>query len=280
MPNEPVVIAEIGCVHVGNMDRAKELIRLAKLAGANVAKFQKRNPLVSVPKYMHDNPHPNKRFAYGETYLEHRQNLEMSAEQHVELKAFCDEINIDYSTSVWDLDSAKEIIPLNPKLLKIPSAQNHNWDLINYLYDNYGGEVHISQGMTTPEEREEMWNKLRDKDLDRTVVYHCTSAYPCPFESLYIKEISLMTTLFKNIGFSNHGYGIACDVAAFALGARWFERHFVDDRTFPHTDACASLEATGMSKLCRDLRAVSKAMRFKPKGLDGLEQEQRDKLRG
>jgi N-acetylneuraminate synthase len=67
--------------------------------------------------------------------------------------------------------------------------------------------------------------------------------------------------------------------AAYTLGARYFERHFIDDRTYPHTDASCSLEPQGLSKLVRDLRAISEALQFKPDELDEIEKEQRDKLR-
>ena len=97
---KPFIIAEIGCTHIGNLERAKSLARLAKLAGADMLKTQKRNPRESVPEIWWDKPHPNERFSYGKTYLEHRENVELSIEQHAELKAYCDEIDIEYSTSV------------------------------------------------------------------------------------------------------------------------------------------------------------------------------------
>ena len=68
---------------------------------------------------MRDKPHPNKIFAYGETYLEHRQNLELSIIEHAEIKQFCEDIGIGYSTSVWDLTSAKEVVELDPEFVKL-----------------------------------------------------------------------------------------------------------------------------------------------------------------
>lgn len=280
METKPIVIAEIGAVHIGKVDRAKELIRLATLAGANVVKFQKRNPYESTPELMRDKPHPNDIFSYGKTYLDHRIKLELNIDQHRELMDFCTTLGITYSTSVWDITSAKEVVQMNPKLIKVPSAQNHNTDLLNYLYKNYEGEIHISLGMTTKEERLKLRSFIYERGLDRTVVYHCTSAYPCPFDRLYLNEIKWLKDSFEHIGFSNHGYGIAADIAALTLGARYFERHFIDDRTFRHTDAAASLEADGLKKLCRDLKNVNNALSSKPIDLDQLEQEQRAKLRG
>jgi len=273
------VIAEIGCTHIGSLDRAKELAKLAKLSGADILKTQKRNPEESTPKEWWNKPHPNSMFSYGETYLDHRKNVELDADQHASLKEYCEDIGLEYSSSVWDMTSAKQIAALGPKLIKIPSACNCNWELLNFLLEEYDGIVHISTGMIVYNERDEILAKVAEQK-HRVVIYHCTSGYPVPFESLYLKEIPKLCKLFPNVGFSNHGYGIAMEPVAYALGARWFERHFIDDRMFKHTDAACSLEPQGLSKLVRDLKAVQKALADKPLTLDPIEKEQRDKLRG
>jgi len=277
------IIAEIGCTHIGDLKRAKMLARLAKLAGADVIKLQKRNPKESTPISLQKAPHPNKHFSYGNTYLEHRENIELNIQQHTELQKYCQDIDIIYSTSVWDLTSAKEIISLNPKMIKIPSALNRNIKLIEYLYHNYNGQIHISLGMTTKQERIDLLNYLTNNQLKRTVIYHCVSGYPVPFQKQYILEINnLIKIKNKNkpfeIGYSGHGYGIATDIAAYTLGATWVERHFIDDRTFRHTDASASLEPEGLRKLCRDLAAIQQTMQYKPNDIDNIELEQRQKL--
>ena len=272
------VIAEIGCSHGGSLERAKKLAKLAKLSGAHVIKTQKRNPKESVKKELWDKPHPNQMYSYGNTYLEHRENLELSIEQHKELKEYCESIDIIYSTSVWDMTSTKEIVELNPKLIKIPSACNQNHEMIEYLFDNYNGEIHISTGMLDLIERNRFYRILSPHNT-QLVVYHCTSGYPVPFQQLYLKEIKNIGVYFKNVGFSNHGYGIAMEPVAYVLGARYFERHFIDDRMFRHTDASCSLEPQGLNKLVRDLKAVEQAIQHKPNKLDEIEKEQRDKLR-
>lgn len=278
----PTVVAEIGNVHLGSLDRAKNLAKLAKLCDADYLKTQKRNPYESTPIHMRDKPHPNQIFAHGKTYLEHRLNLELPIEQHAELKQYCEDIGIKYSSSVWDITSANEIISLRPDFIKIPSACNHHFKMMKILRDQYGGDIHISFGMTTKKERQDVidfWIPCSE----RVVVYHCTSAYPCPFDYLYLLEIedlkmSLIDCGFR-IGFSNHGYGIAADISAMMLGAEWIERHFVDDRTICHSDAPASLEPDGLRRLCRDLKNVHRALQYRPLELDDLEKEQRNKLK-
>lgn len=274
------VVAEIGATHVGSIERAKTLINLAALCGADFAKFQKRNPHESVPEEIKHKPHPNQRFSYGATYLEHRLALEFSILQHAELKSYCEEKGIKYATSVWDLTSAKEVVTLNPEYIKIPSACNMNWALLEFLSHEFTGDIHISTGMITPEERENLYSTINQLGIkDRVVLYHCTSEYPCPFEHLYLLEIErLAWAPCRQVGFSNHGFGIASDVVSYMLGARWIERHFIDDRTFRHTDAAASLEPDGLRRLCRDLRMIPKCLNLKT-NLSTEEREQRSKLR-
>ena len=274
------VIAEVGCAHLGQMDRAKELITLAKLANAHYVKFQKRNPPESVPKHLQNKPHPNKIFAYGDTYLEHRMNLELSIEQHAELKKFCEEIGIGYSTSVWDMTSAKEVIELNPDHIKIPSACNTNFNLIDYIINNYAGEIHISSGMMTDKERIK-FNKHFEPHSHRIIYYHCTSSYPCGFEHLHLNEIRNLKSFgkWKAIGFSDHGFGIVASVVGYVLGATCIERHFIDDRTVRHSDSSASLEPDGLRRLCRDLKAVQKALKYRENEMTEEELGQRKKLK-
>ena len=271
-------IAEIGCTHIGSLERAKKLAKLAKICGADILKTQKRNPKESVKKELWEQPHPNQMYSYGKTYLEHRENIELSIEDHYLLKQYCEEIDIEYSTSVWDKTSTLEIIDLNPKTIKIPSACNNNEEIFNLLINNYSGQIHISNGMLNKTERDELCKKLYPYK-DRIVIFACTSAYPVPFINLYLKEISLLANEFPNVGFSNHGYGLAAEIAAFCEGARYFERHFCDDRTFPHTDSACSLEPQGLTKMIRDLKAIEQALQYKPYDLDEIEQIQRDKLR-
>lgn len=281
----PYVIAEIGCNHKGEMATAKELIKRAKIfANADAVKFQKRNNKELLTEEQYNAPHPNPVNSYGETYGAHREFLEFTQEQHAELKAYCEEIGITYSTSVWDTTSAKEIAALQPDFIKIPSACNNNYEMLGWLCDNYKGELHISTGMTTKKETEELVNffinKGRNKDL---VLYNCTSGYPVPFEDICLLDITLLIEKYgdkvKHIGFSGHHLGIAADIAAYTLGANIVERHYTLDRTWKGTDHAASLEPEGLRKLSRDLRAVHKALQFKSQDVLPIEQVQRDKLK-
>ena len=281
----PKIIAEIGCNHKGDMNIAKELIMTAATyCKADVVKFQKRcnKELLSSEEY--NAPHPNPANSYGDTYGAHREFLEFNLDQHRQLKAWCEEYGIDYSTSVWDVTSAKEIVSLQPNLIKVPSACNLNKNLLQYLCDNFGGEIHLSFGMTTKEEEEEIVSFFESNGRAKDdVLYNCTSGYPVPFEDICLLEITRMRQQYagrvKGIGFSGHHLGIAVDSAAVALGAEWIERHYTLDRTWKGTDHAASLEPDGVRKLCRDCRAVAKALTFKQKDILDIEMVQRNKLK-
>lgn len=282
---KPFLIAEAGCNHCGDMETAHQLIRIAAdYCKADAIKFQKRcnRELLSPEQY--DAPHPNPINSYGKTYGEHREFLEFTVEQHRQLKEWCDECGIVYSTSVWDLTSAKEIASLNPLFIKIPSACNNHFEMLQWLCDNYGGEIQISFGMTTQAEEEkivELFEKNnRCKDL---VIFSCTSGYPVPYCDICLLELNRLIEKFgskvKKIGFSGHHLGIAVDIAAYTLGAEVIERHYTLNRTWKGTDHAASLEPDGVRKLKRDLDNVYLSLNYKSAEILPIEQVQRDKLK-
>ncbi len=282
---KPIVIAEIGCNHMGNMDIAHEMIKTAAIfCNVDAVKFQKRCPKELLTPEQYNAPHPHPENSYGSTYGEHREFLEFDLDQHRQLKEWCEEAGIIYSTSVWDMTSAKEIASLNPVFIKIPSACNTHYEMLEWLCDNYEGEIQISFGMTTHKEEEEIISlfekKGRAKDL---VVYNCTSGYPVPFEDVCLLEINRLRESYesrvKAIGFSGHHLGIAVDVSAYTLGASYIERHYTLDRTWKGTDHAASLEPDGVRKLKRNLEAVYKALRYKNEEILPIEQVQRNKLK-
>lgn len=281
---KPKIIAEIGCNHKGDIEIAKELILLAKDAGVQYVKFQKRNNRELLTEEQYNSPHPNPYNSYGDTYGEHREFLEFDVPQHQILKEFCDAHGMVYSTSVWDTTSAKEMIALQPEYLKIPSACNNNFEMLEVLRDSYKGDVHVSTGMTTREEIERVIVFFEEKNAgDRLVVYACTSGYPVPAEDVCLLEICRLSEKYssrvKEIGFSGHHLGIALDVAAYTLGATWVERHFTKDRTWKGTDHAASLEPSGLKKLARDLDACQKALTYKSEEVLSIEEVQREKLK-
>ncbi len=281
----PRVIAEIGCNHKGDMSIARDLIEsAARFAKADFVKFQKRcnHELLTPEEY--NAPHPNPVHSYGDTYGAHREFLEFDIEQHRRIQRWCEEFGIGYSTSVWDMTSAQEMASLNPPMLKVPSACNLHFDMLDLLAREYEGEIHLSLGMTTPDEQESIVSLFERLGVqNRVVLYACTSGYPVPFDQVCLLEVARLRELYahrvQDIGFSGHHLGIAVDIAALTLGANWVERHFTLDRTWKGTDHSASLEPDGLRKLVRDLRAVASALTAKPTDILDIEAPQRAKLK-
>lgn len=248
------VIAEIGCNHGGSMATAKAMMRRAQFCGAHYAKFQKRTPKL-MPKERYDAPYDNPH-SFGKTYGEHREFLEFSPKQHEELWNYGRQIGIPYLTSVWDIQAFDDIRHIPQDWLKIPSACNEDWELLEHVAKNWKRPVHISNGMTDSFALYD-WKELFG---NRLVVYACTSTYPSPMNEVKLGDIQKIFEFGSVPGFSGHHNGIALDIAARVLGAEYIERHFTLDRTSKGTDHAASLGPDGLTKLCRDLAAVDAAM--------------------
>lgn len=283
--SRPYVIAEIGCNHKGDMEIAHEMIQTAAIfCKVDAVKFQKRCNKELLTPEQYNSPHPVPYNSYGATYGEHREYLEFTLEQHRQLKAWCDESNIAYSSSVWDLTSAKEIASLNPEFIKVPSAINNNHKLLQWLCDNFDGEIQISLGMTTRAEERELVELFeqngRNQDL---VIMACTSGYPVPDEDMCLLEITRLCESYgnrvKHIGFSSHHAGIALDVSAYTLGATVLERHFTLNRTWKGTDHAASLEPDGLRRTKRNVMSAWQALTYKKEEILPIERTQREKLK-
>ena len=278
------IIAEIGCNHKGDIKIALDLIKAAKRCGADVAKFQKRNNKLLLNKKEYESPHPEPWNSYGNTYGLHREALEFNIDQHKELQDFCSTIGIEYTSSVWELDSAKEISELNPLFIKVPSATNLDFKMQNFLCENYNGKIHVSVGMTKKTEIAQVIKFYTKKGrIDDLVLYCCTSGYPVSEKDICLLEIKNLQKLMENteggVGFSGHHLGIAPDIAAVTLGVDWIERHFTLDRTWKGTDHAASLEPEGLRRLCRDVKNVEKALSYKEEDILKIEKVQRAKLK-
>ena len=287
--DKPKLIAEIGCNHKGDFEIAKEMIEVAADCGADVVKFQKRDNKKVLTEEEYNSPHPVPHNSYGETYGKHREFLEFDIEKHRKLKEHAEQNGVIYSSSVWDINSAQEMVELNPEFIKIPSALATHYEVLDYLRDNYGGVLHISTGMTKQEERFKLMQYLIYNEIE-AVVYHCTSGYPITFEQarlLGIRELQSIRNQVANnghdygitTGYSGHHKGIAIDIAAYTLGAEYIERHFTLDRTWKGTDHAASLEPQGFERLKRNLVATYEALQHRPEGFLDIEKPQVKKLR-
>ena len=156
--------------------------------------------------------------------------------------------------------------------------------MLSVLTDEYQGEIHVSLGMTSPDEQEQILSFFKDKNRAKDVVlYACTSGYPVPSEDVCLLEITRLKERFaddvKAIGFSGHHVSIYPDIAAITLGATHIERHFTLNRNWKGTDHAASLEPSDAGELIQALTEVEQALTYKQQDLLEIEKPQREKLK-
>lgn len=252
------VIAEIGQNHQGDLEIAKELIRQAKSAGADAVKSQKRdiNTLLTPEEYRRPYTSPN---AFAPTYGKHREALELSREQYVELRDFAAGEGILFFSSPWDVPSVELLDEIEMPLFKVPSACLTHHEVLKAMAKT-GKPIILSTGMSTLPQIDAAMKVVRE--ASEVYLLQCTSSYPSSFESINLKVIPYYAQRYPwaTVGFSGHHRGVAIDVAAVALGARVVERHFTLDRTMKGSDHAASLEPAGLTRLIRDIRATESAL--------------------
>lgn len=279
------VIAEIGCNHMGDFELAKKFIDVASsFCGVTHVKFQKRNSLELLPPEQYGAPHPVPENAFGLTYGAHREFLEFDIDQHRALQSYCKQRAMVYSSSVWDVTSLREIAFLEPTYIKIPSATNTHHVLLETACNEFGGQIHLSLGMTTRAEEDQVVEIFRRNGrLDALVLYACTSGYPIEPHEVCLLEIPRLIKTYGSdvaaIGYSGHHKGIAIDMAAVTLGAQFIERHFTLDRTWKGTDHAASLEPDGLRRLARNVDEVIMTLQARPSEILPIEEPQRAKLK-
>jgi N-acetylneuraminate synthase len=249
------IVAEIGINHNGDIEIAKKLILVAKDAGVNAVKFQKRTPELCVP--------PEQRMVMRETpwgyisYMDYRNKVEFNFEQYREINDFCKKQGIIWFASVWDEPSVDFMESFDVPCYKISSALLTNDSLLQYARTK-GRPIILSTGMSSLEEIDHAVNILGKKDL---ILLHTCSVYPAYYTELNLRVIPMFQERYKMpIGYSGHETGLPSTVAAVALGACLVERHITLDRAMWGSDQAASLEPNGITRLVRDIRLVETSM--------------------
>jgi sialic acid synthase len=253
------VIAEIGHNHQGSIDKAKELFREAKLAGAHAVKLQKRDNRGLYTRAAYDRPYDNEN-SFGATYGEHREFLEFGLEQYRELQAYARELDVDFFSTAFDIASADFLQSLDMPAYKIASGDLKSTPLLQHVA-RFGKPIVISTGGALIEDVQRAYDTIMPIN-PQLAILQCTAGYPGAFEELDLRVIATYRERFPNavIGFSSHDNGIAMPVAAFMLGARIVEKHFTLNRASKGTDHAFSLEPVGLRKMVRDLERTHKAM--------------------
>ena len=253
------VIAEIGHNHQGSLEKARELFREAKLAGAHAVKLQKRDNRGLYTREAYEKPYENEN-SYGATYGEHREALEFGRSEYEELQAYSAELGITFFATAFDFASADFLAELNTPAYKIASGDLKNIPLLRHVA-RIGRPMIVSTGGGTMDDVQRAYDTVMPIN-PRLCLMQCTCGYPAEFAELDLRVISTYREKFPEvvIGYSGHDNGIAMPLAAYMLGARIIEKHFTLNRAMKGTDHRFSLEPVGMKKMIRDLQRVRIAL--------------------
>jgi len=258
MSKSITIIAEIGWNHCGDLELAKKMILEAKNNGANFAKFQTWS-VSRLKKGSWDND------GRKEIY----KKAELSKEDHVYLKDYCEEIGIKFLSSVFSIKDAELLSQIGCKTVKIPSFESRNTSLIKYCNENFEN-IFMSTGTSTFLEIEKSLKLIDNSNL---TILHCVSSYPCLPEIANIKKMIAIKEKYPevNVGYSDHIVGVESAKVAVCLGATTIEKHFTIDNNLPGRDNKFAI----LPKQLKDLRDFIdlKEKMFIDHGLDYLECE-------
>lgn len=254
---KPLIIAEIGNNHQGDIVKCEELFYAAKRAGVDAVKLQKRDnkKLFTNEKYIELYNSEN---AFSSTYGKHRDFLEFGKKEFIFLKKLAKKLDLIFFATPFDLTSAdflhKEI---DLPAFKLASADIHNLQLIEKLI-KFKKPLIISTGGADLLDIKRVCNLFKKYKFKNFSIMQCTASYPCETKDLNLGVIKYLDDYFKDIliGLSSHHNGISTEITGYMLGARVFEKHFTMNRSWKGTDHSFSLEPAGMKKLVRDIKRI------------------------
>lgn len=250
------IIAEIGINHNGDIEIAKQLIDVAKDAGADAVKFQKRTIDLVYSKELLDS---SRESPWGTTQRAQKQGLEFGFKEYEQIAVYCKKKGIEWFASAWDIESQKFLRQFNCKYNKIASAMIVYGELLEEvaLEKRY---TFISTGMTPPEQIDRAVEMFQKRNCPFELM-HCVSIYPMEDEEANLNCIKTLRDRYKcNVGYSGHEVGLAVSYAAAALGISSLERHITLDRAMYGSDQAASVEPMGFKALVGAVRKIEKAM--------------------
>lgn len=253
-----LIVAELGQNHNGSVELAQDLIDAAAWAGADAVKLVKRD-LDSELSQEARNRQYDSRHAFGVTYGEHRQALELSADEHRLLARRARDHGLVYLATACDAPSAALLDALDVDAFKIASRDLANLPLLDDVARR-GRPIFLSTGMSSFEEIDAAVAVVR-KAGRRLVVFQCTSLYPTPLEQVHLRSLTALAERYRApVGFSDHTTGILLPPAAVALGACVIEKHLTLDRRMKGTDHACSLEPDELRELVGNVRQIETAL--------------------
>lgn len=253
------IIAEAGVNHNGRLDLAYQLIDVAKDAGADAVKFQTFKAENVVSKLADKAEYQKKTTGSDKSQLEMIKKLELSFEDFIKLKKYCDKKEIMFLSTPFDHQSIDFLYDL-VDIYKIPSGEIINYPYLKHIAAK-NKPIIMSTGMANLGEVEEAINTIRVVNSEVKIsLLHCTTNYPTPYEEVNLKAMQTLAAAFKlPVGYSDHTLGIEIPVAAVALGAKVIEKHFTLDRDLPGPDHKASLEPGELKEMVKAIRNIEMA---------------------
>lgn len=253
------IIAEAGVNHNGSFDLACKLVDAAKSAGVDCIKFQtfKSKNLVSHTAQKADY---QKNTTGDGSQVDMLKKLELSYDEFIALKKYCDKVGITFLSTPFDFDSIDFLNSIDMPFWKIPSGEITNLPYLLALART-GKPVVMSTGMCEMEEIEAAIKVLRENGIKDIKLLHCNTEYPTPFEDVNLRAMQTMRDAFGlEVGYSDHTKGIEVPVAAVAMGASVIEKHFTLDRNMEGPDHKASLEPGELAAMVSSIRHIEKAL--------------------
>ena len=269
------IIAEIGINHNGDMEICKKLINVAKEAGCDAVKFQKRTINKVYPKSILDAPRES---PWGTTQREQKEGLEFNLSEYKEIDRYCKELRIKWFASAWDIESQKFLRNFNCEFNKVASAMIVSKEFLNEVAKEKK-HTFISTGMSTLENIEKAVDIFRFNKCSFELM-HTVSTYPMNDQDANLLCIPMLREKFKcDVGYSGHESGLAISYAAVALGATSLERHITLNRSMYGSDQSASVEPAGLKQLVGAARKIYNALGNGVKTITKEEEEIAKKLR-
>ena len=269
------IIAEIGINHNGDINIAKDLIKVAKECGCDAVKFQKRDIETVYSKEMLDSYRES---PWGTTQREQKEGLEFGFEEYTEIDRYCKELEIEWFASAWDLKSLEFLDQFNVKYQKVASAMIIAPDFLKAVASRKK-YTFISTGMSEIEDIDKSVKIFEEAGCPFELM-HCISTYPMVDEEANLNCIKTLKSRYNcNIGYSGHEVGLAVSYAAAALGITSLERHITLDRAMYGSDQPASVEPAGLKHLVGAVRKIEKAMGDGKLGMTEKEKPIAKKLR-
>lgn len=250
------IIGEIGINHNGDLKIAKDLIDVAKDAGCNAVKFQKRTINEVYSQEILDSPRES---PWGTTQREQKEGLEFGKKEYDSIDTYCQEKEIDWFASAWDIESQKFLRQYDLKHNKIASPMIVNRALLEEI-SSEKKHTFISTGMSTLNDIDKAVEIFKTANCSYELM-HCVSTYPMQDEDANLNCIRTLRDRYKcDIGYSGHEVGLAISYAATALGITSLERHITLDRAMYGSDQSASIEPAGLRLLVGAVRKIEGAM--------------------